>query len=309
MKRVYDVPSIPRLKRDAHKGDRGRVLIVAGSLNMPGAARLAGWGALRGGAGLVTIATPDVAQPMVAADLPCALTLPLPASKGVLVRRAAGPAREAAESADAIAIGPGLTTRVGPFLRAFLKGLDKPIVVDADALNVLAQDLDLLGGLKATPILTPHPGEASRLLGETLGGGREVRREAARLLADTHDAVVVLKGAGTVVCDGERVYVNKSGNPGMATGGSGDVLTGLIAARLAAGAEAWAAAVQGVYVHGCAGDLAAAAVGEAGMIATDIVGNLPLALAELGERGRQRARGRRESDRAKGSRRRGRSGR
>ena len=135
-----------------------------------------------------------------------------------------------------------------------------------------------------------------------------MRREAARQLADAHDAVIVLKGAGTVVCDGERVYVNKTGNPGMATGGSGDVLTGLIAARLAAGAEAWAAAVQGVYVHGCAGDLAAAAVGEAGMIATDIVGNLPTALADLGERGRQ-ARGRRKSDRATGSRRRGRSGR
>ena len=309
MKRVYDVPSVARLKRDAHKGDRGRVLVIAGSLNMSGAARLTGWGALRGGAGLVTIATPDVAQPMVAGDLSCALTLPLPASKGVLVRRAAAPAREAAESADAVAIGPGLTTRVGPFLRAFLKGLDKPIVIDADALNVLAQEPDLLHKLKACRILTPHPGEASRLLGEQLAGGSEVRREAARQLADTHRAVIVLKGAGTVVCDGERVYVNKTGNPGMATGGSGDVLTGLIAARLAAGAEAWAAAVQGVYVHGCAGDLAAAAVGEAGMIATDIVGNLPTALADLGERGRQRARGRRKSDRATGSRRRGRSGR
>lgn len=272
MRRVFDVPKVARLKRDAHKGDRGRVLIVAGSLPMSGAARLAAWGALRGGAGLVTVATPDVVQPIVAAELPCAMTLPLPCRKGVLM--ASGVAAARAIEADAIAIGPGLTTGAKPFLRRFLHGLDVPVVLDADALNILAEEPGMLDGT-TTAVLTPHPGEAVRLLGRGIDGERVA---AARELAERFGVVVVLKGAGTVVCDGDRYFVNRTGNPGMATGGTGDILAGLLAARLASGMDPFPAAVQSVHVHGMAGDLAAAAVGENAMVATDLVANLAAAL-------------------------------
>jgi hydroxyethylthiazole kinase-like uncharacterized protein yjeF len=280
VRRVAEVRRIPRLKRDAHKGDRGRVLIVAGSLRMSGAARLAGWGGLRGGGGLVTIATPDVVQPIVAADLPCALTLPLPARRGAFAASGAARAREFAESADAVAVGPGLSLEAGAFLERFLKGLETPVVMDADALNLVARAPDWMDTFEAPRVLTPHPGEAARLLGGKLPDDRIA---AAAAIAERFHAVVVLKGMGTVVCDGECAYVEKCGNPGMATGGTGDVLTGLLAARLAMGVSPFDAAVQAVHAHARAGDLAAAAVGEGSMIATDLVANLPAALGELAE--------------------------
>jgi NAD(P)H-hydrate epimerase len=281
VRRIDEVPRIRPLKRDAHKGDRGRVLLVAGSQSMSGAARLAGWGALRGGAGLVTIATPDVAQPIVAADLPCAMTLALASRGGVLTATGAPVANKMAKGMDAVGIGPGLTDGVAPFLRRFLKGLAPPVVLDADALNVLAASPDLLKQHEAPRVLTPHPGEAARLLGREVPSDAKGRLAAAEELADTWHSVVVLKGAATVVTDGDRVFVNKSGNPGMACGGSGDVLTGLITARLAQGMDPLAAAIQGVWLHGRAGDLASASVGGIAMIATDIVANLPAALGEL----------------------------
>ena len=270
MKRVFDVPKVARLKRDAHKGDRGRVLIIAGSLSMSGAARLAGWGALRGGAGLVTIATPNIVQPIVAAELPCAMTLPLPCRKGVLM--ASGVAAARAIDADAVAIGPGLTTGAKPFLRRFLDGLDVPVVLDADALNILAEEPGMLDGT-ATAVLTPHPGEAARLLGRSID--RE-RVAAACELAERFGVVAVLKGAGTVVCDGDRYFVNRTGNPGMATGGTGDILAGLLAARLASGMDPFPAAVQSVHVHGLAGDLAAAMTPGPSMIGAAEVEAIPL---------------------------------
>ncbi|MHC4959083.1 MAG: NAD(P)H-hydrate dehydratase [Planctomycetota bacterium] len=279
MKQVPDVPPIAPLGSDIHKGDRGRVLIVAGSLTMSGAARLAGWGALRGGAGLVTIAVPDTVQGLVAAELPCAMTVPLPSRKrlGAFAAAGADVAREYAAAADAVAVGPGLTTEAGPFLRKFLAGLDKPVVVDADALNIVAKEPAMLAAVAAPRVITPHPGEAARLLGGPVGD----RTKAAAELADRYGCVAVLKGAGTVVCDGECYYVNRTGNPGMATGGTGDVLAGLLAARLAAGADALTAAIQAVHVHGAAGDLAAAVTGPHSMIATDLVANIPAALRSV----------------------------
>jgi len=281
VRRIDEVPRIAPLARDAHKGDRGRILLIAGSRSMSGAARLAGWGALRGGAGLVTIATPESAQPMVAADLPCAMTLPLPCRKGALTATGAAAARAAAKGMDAVGIGPGLTTEVAPFLRRLLKGPTPPLVLDADALNVLARHPDLLAEHESPRIFTPHPGEASRLLGRSIAPDAKSRAAAAEEIADRWGAVVVLKGADSVVTDADRMFVNRSGNPGMACGGAGDVLTGLITARLGLGMDALDAAIQGVWIHGRAGDLAAAAVGVHGMIATDIVGNLPAAMSEL----------------------------
>jgi NAD(P)H-hydrate epimerase len=256
------------------------VLIVAGSLRMSGAARLAGWGGLRGGGGLVTVATPESAHGIVAADLPCALTVPLPARRGAFASSGASRARELAATSDAVALGPGITTDAEAFVARFLKGLGKPIVIDADGLNILAKEPDLIDSFEAPRVLTPHPGEAARLLGGSLP---EDRIAAAAALAERYRSVIVLKGMGTVVCDGESVYVERAGNPGMATGGTGDVLTGLVAARLAMGVPPFDAAVQAVRAHARAGDLAAAAVGETSMIATDLVANLPAALGELGE--------------------------
>jgi hydroxyethylthiazole kinase-like uncharacterized protein yjeF len=281
MREVHEVPAIAPLRRDAHKGDRGRLLVVAGSLRMSGAARLAGWGALRGGAGLVTIATPDVVQPIVAAESPCLMTLPLPSRQGVLAASGAARAREFADRVDAVAVGPGLTTDAAPFLRRFLRGMKVPVVLDADALNVLAGDRSLVEGLEGPRVLTPHPGEAARLLGEPVGPEAAARREAAGALAERYHAVAVLKGASTVVCDGDRIHVCGHGNPGLASGGTGDVLTGVVGARLAAGADPFAAAVQAVHAHARAGDLAAAATGERSMIATDLVANLAVAIGEL----------------------------
>jgi NAD(P)H-hydrate epimerase len=185
-----------------------------------------------------------------------------------------------------VAVGPGLTTEARPFLRRFLKDLDKPVVVDADALNIVAREPAVLEGVDAPKVITPHPGEAARLLGRDVGD----RKQAAADLADRYGCIAVLKGAGTVVSDGERCYVNKTGNPGMATGGTGDVLAGLAAARLAAGADALTAAIQAVFVHGAAGDLAAAATGPHGMIATDLVANIPTALQSLVRTNRKRKR-------------------
>jgi len=280
---IVEVPRIPRLRREAHKGDRGRVLLVAGSIRMSGAARLAGWGALRGGAGLVTIATPADAQPIVAADLACAMTLPLPTRRGVFATTGAPRVREFARGVDALGIGPGITTEVGTSLQRVLDGLDRPFVLDADGLNLLAAHPGMLDGAHDARVLTPHPGEAARLLGSEVGSSPPKRLDAARALAERFGGVAVLKGADTVVTDGERYWVNRTGNPGMASGGTGDVLTGLIAARLGAGCEPLTAAIQAVHVHGRAGDLAATATGERSMIAEDLVANLAIAMSELAE--------------------------
>ncbi len=299
MRRVHDPKKIVRLKRDAHKGDRGRVLAVGGSLSYSGAIRLCGWGALRGGAGLVTIACPDVIAPIVATELTCAMTLPLPSRRGLLAVAGAPLARTHAETVDALVIGPGLDTGPRTFLRRLLQGLAAPIVLDADALNIVAADEKILSGHKGERVITPHPKEAERLLGEPVPKDQEGRVRVAAKLVDRYRATVVLKGMNTVVCDGDYYYICPLGNPGMATGGTGDVLAGLVAARLARGVEPFVAAVQAVFVHARAGDLAAAAVGETGMIATDLVANLALALDEITQSAPPRAKKANARERAK----------
>ncbi len=267
MKVVRSVPALPRRARDAHKGDCGTVLVIAGSRSMLGAAVLCATAALRGGAGLVRVALPTELQPLLPLAVPAATT----------ISRAANELRLAAATADAIVIGPGLGA--APSTRALvdtvLRVRTGPAVLDADALNVLAplrrplprgEDL----------VLTPHPGEAGRLLGT--GGARvqSDRTGALAALCERSGAVVVLKGAGTLVGDGSRCFTNRTGNPGMATGGSGDVLAGLLAALLAQGMTPFDAARLAVHVHGRAGDRVARRLSPAGLVATD----LPLAIAE-----------------------------
>ena len=280
LKRVTDIPKPPTRPPDAHKGTAGLVLVVAGSRGMAGAAALVGNGALRAGAGLVKIATPDAALDTVAALAPCCTTAPLADDGACLRAEAADAVLTLAEGQGAIAVGPGLgrTRGVSAVVRALLEGLDVPIVLDADGLNAIADEAAaILKSASNRVILTPHPGEAARLLGASVKDVQADREGAVQRLAAL-GAVAVLKGAGTLVCDGERLYVNKTGNPGMATAGAGDVLTGMLAALLAGGMPPFEAAVLAVRAHGRAGDLAAERLGVLGMTALDLLGCVPEAL-------------------------------
>jgi len=280
LKRVTDIPKPPTRPPDAHKGTAGLVLVVAGSRGMAGAAALVGNGALRAGAGLVKIATPDAALDTVAALAPCCTTAPLADDGACLRAEAADAVLTLAEGQGAIAVGPGLgrTRGVSAVVRALLEGLDVPIVLDADGLNAIADEAAaILKSASNRVILTPHPGEAARLLGASVKDVQADREGAVQRLAAL-GAVAVLKGAGTLVCDGERLYVNKTGNPGMATAGAGDVLTGMLAALLAGGMPPFEAAVLAVRAHGRAGDLAAERLGRIGMTALDLLGCVSEAL-------------------------------
>jgi len=256
---------------------------------MVGAAALAAHGALRSGAGLVTIAIAESVEPVLAAKTSSAMTLPLPAANANCIAAAAlAPALRATESADCVGVGPGLGRHPETlqFLSGLLQDLNKPLVLDADGLNLVSDGLHQ--ELKACPpskILTPHPGEMSRLLDTTIQEVQNDRKAAALEAARNYGAVVVLKGAGTVVTDGRRVHINATGNPGMATGGAGDVLTGILCALVGQGLEPLDAARLGAHVHGLAGDLAAAVLGQVSLTASDLVEYLPAAYQAL-EKGR-----------------------
>ena len=287
LKRVTSLPSLPSRASDAHKGDFGRVLVVGGSRGMVGAVALAANAAGRGGAGLVTFAAPETIQLATAELCPCATSIALACdSAGELSAEAVGQVIHAAAAVDVVAVGPGFG--VGKQQASLVEAViiqAKPVVLDADALNNLAQTSGWPALRQCPLVLTPHPGEFSRLTGlavKDIQANREsVAAEAARSWAgEAPPAVCVLKGAGTVVTDGERLYVNDTGNPGMATGGSGDVLTGLIAALIGQGMTCFDAACLGVWAHGRAGDLAADQKGQASVIATDILDALPGALVD-----------------------------
>ncbi|MFQ6047905.1 MAG: NAD(P)H-hydrate dehydratase [Phycisphaerae bacterium] len=267
--------------RDAHKGQFGRVLIVGGSVGMVGAPALAANAALRGGAGLVKIACPGVAQQAIASLAPCATSWPLPCSaEGLIGRGAVGEVLSLARQHDVLGVGPGIgqSQQLRQLIGRLLRLREKPIVIDADGLNNLAAMGRWWSGCQARLVLTPHPGEMARLLeGAGIEADLARRDQAAAVLARQVRAVVVLKGAGTVVTDGQKIYLNRTGNPGMATAGSGDVLTGLIAALIGQRLGPFDAAVLGVYLHGKAGDLAARSVGQISLTAADLVDWLPRA--------------------------------
>jgi NAD(P)H-hydrate epimerase len=275
--RVRDIPRLPPRPIDAHKGTAGLVLIVAGSRGMAGAAALAGNAALRSGAGLVKIATAGAALDTVAGLAPCCTTAPLPDDGASVTKDAAPLVLKLAEGWQTIGMGPGMgqTEGVAGVVLAVLAHTAVPVVLDADGLNVLGKHAgSVFGGRRAPLIITPHPGEAARLLGASAKEVQADREGAAARLAAL-GAVAVLKGAGTVVCDGERLFVNTTGNPGMATAGAGDVLTGMITALVAAGTKPFEAAVLAVWAHGRAGDLAAEKWGILGLTALDILNCVP----------------------------------
>jgi ADP-dependent NAD(P)H-hydrate dehydratase len=282
LRSITSLPRLPARPRDAHKGTFGRVLIVAGSVGMSGAAILTGMGALRGGAGVVHLATPAPVQPVVAAGNPCYLTSALPSNAdGGLGADAVEPLRVLMQNAKVVAFGPGLgrTAEIESLLDAVLTSFGGPVVLDADGLFALASLLKR-GPLPARTVplvCTPHPGEFAHLVGLTTQLVQADRKPLAIKFATEHHLVVALKGHGTVVTDGQRVYVNTTGNAGMAKGGSGDVLTGLIAALLSQGMPPLEATQLGVYLHGLAGDLAANLIGELAMLPTDLVDALSMA--------------------------------
>ena len=275
----------PPREPDAHKGRFGHLLIVAGSLGKTGAAVLAGRAALRSGVGLCTIAAPASQQPVVAAQAPEYMTEALPETAArSLSLEARDRVLELARRMDAVALGPGLSLdpETQELARVLIREVERPLVADADALGALAGHLDLLRGAAGPRALTPHPGEMARMLGVGTDAVQGDRIETPRAFARDHRVALALKGAGTVIGhpDG-HVVVNPTGNPGMAKGGSGDVLTGIVGALLARGLPPAAALDAGCYLHGLAGDLAAAARGEIAMIAGDIVESLPAALQVL----------------------------
>ena len=272
---------VPPRVADSHKGTFGHLLAVAGSRDKSGAAVLLARGALRTGVGLMTVATSRSAQPLVAAQQAELMSTPLDeTARGAIDAHALQTLHPLLERCDALAIGPGLGTEAETvtLVRQLLERADRPAVIDADALNALAQSssLESLSGAGFPRVLTPHPGEAARLLASSSREVQEDRLAAAQTLARRSGAVVVLKGDRSVVADPDgRVAIGSSGNPGMASGGSGDVLTGIIGALLARGLGGWNAACLGTYVHGDSGDRAAESRGEEGMIAADIIEELP----------------------------------
>ncbi|WP_068133426.1 NAD(P)H-hydrate dehydratase [Roseimaritima ulvae] len=273
------LPSPPDRDDNAHKGTFGHLLLIAGSVSMSGAARLSGTAALRGGVGLLTIATPRSALPIVAAENPAWMTLPLDESEGNCVATAVDQIEAAWQRKAAVALGPGLgqTDGVVEVVRQTYADCPLPMVLDADGLNAFAKHTDALKTRAddAPRVLTPHPGELARLLGTGVGDVQNDRQRVATVFAAAHKIVLVLKGPGTIITDGQRTVVNTTGNSGMARGGSGDILTGLIAALLAQGMSAFDAAHLATHLHGLAGDIAAEKFTKQAMLVTDLLDCLP----------------------------------
>jgi len=273
---------------DGHKGTFGHVLIVGGARGYTGAVKMAALAAARSGAGLVTACVPEPLADVVASGLFEIMTFPLPATDTAGLSDAAlSPALEYAAGRDVAVVGPGIGQHLQTqrFARDFAAVCPKPLVIDADGLNALAGDTGVLRRAQAPVILTPHPGEMARLAGIGVRDVQADREHAASSFAVQYGCIVVLKGHGTVIAapDG-ALHVNTTGNAGMASGGTGDVLSGLIGGLLAQKMAPLEAAILGVYAHGLAGDLAAAEKTQRGMIASDLIGSLPAAWHKLESR-------------------------
>ena len=262
---------LPKRKPDSHKGDYGRVLVVAGSRGMAGAAVLAAEAAYRSGAGLVYLCCPENIADILMIKQTCGVVWPFEEKNAVTQ------ILEYAQKCDVAVIGPGLsqTAAISEAIRQVVGAAEIPLVIDADGLNAFESFPELLGRGNAPRVLTPHPGEAARLLKSLPTDIQADRTAAAKELAERFLSVAVLKGHRTVVADGKQVYVNKTGNPGMATGGSGDVLAGMIGALIGQQMSPFDAACLGTQLHGKAGDIAAKKVGQVSLMATDMLDALP----------------------------------
>jgi len=272
---------LPKRRPDAHKGEAGRVLVVAGSVGLTGAAAMASEAAYRVGAGLVTLALPESLNDPMEAKLTEVMTLPLPEMGRAISPEAVDKVLEFAEGVDVVALGPGLSRAEGAAeaARELVRRLGKPLVLDADGLNALEGRAELLRERRAPTVITPHPGEMSRLTGASISEIQRDRLGFARSFAEEHGCVVVLKGARTIIASPEgKAAINLTGDEGLASGGTGDVLTGAIAGLWAQGLPPFEAATLGVYIHGLAGELASLELTIYGVLATEVLLRLPLAL-------------------------------
>lgn len=264
---------LPDRSIDAHKGDFGRLLLLCGSRGYTGAPALSAMGALRSGAGLVFLAVPDCIYEIEAVKLTEPVIHPLPAENGTFSLSAMEPVLSMLGRKDAVLIGPGIGQSEGTaaITRTVLKTFPGPVVLDADGINVMCAHKDILRERTGPTILTPHAGEFQRLCGMPSGD----RIASAALLAKDLDVIVLLKGHETIITDGTRCYCNPTGNPGMAVGGSGDVLAGIITALLGQKLPPLEAAACGAWLHGAAGDICASEIGQYGMLPTDMLHVLP----------------------------------
>ena len=281
------MPRIKRRSRNAHKGDYGHVLVIAGSAGMTGAAYLSSEAALVSGAGLVTLAIPKSLNLIMQRKLIEVMTLPMPETKEQSFSRSAYDKIIAfTKKASCVLIGPGLSQnrQTQCLIRYLIKDIDLPMVIDADALNAAAGHLDTLSQKQQCPatIVTPHPGEMARLIGKSSDFVNKNKKNVAKRFASEYNVTTVLKGFKTVAASPDnKIYINNTGNPGMASAGCGDVLSGVIAALLASGMDGFKAARLGVYVHGIAGDLAAKEIGEVSLRARDLLRFLPEAFKKV----------------------------
>jgi ADP-dependent NAD(P)H-hydrate dehydratase / NAD(P)H-hydrate epimerase len=283
MLKIMRLPTRLSLRKiNSHKGDFGHVLILAGSARFSGAAVLCAEACLRAGAGLVTLGIPKSLNKAFIKIKPLeVMTLPLPETKDTTLSFAGlGKIREFCRGIDVLAVGPGLgrNSSTQTLIREIIGKTAKPMVVDADGLNALSGHLNILSA-GGKLILTPHPGEMASLLGGKVAQVQKDRKKVAKDFVNSYNVVLVLKGHQTIVSQKDKkFFINKTGNPGMAKAGSGDVLTGMIAAFLAQGLGSFDAAKYAVYLHGLAGDLAAKDKSQLGMVASDIIARIPEAI-------------------------------
>lgn len=265
---------IPKRPREAHKGDFGKILLLCGAVGYTGAAALSAMAAARSGAGLIYLGVPETVYPIVAGKLLEPVVFPLPDKEGKFSQEAIPEILKRLEACDACLVGCGIGQSPGTLqvVKAVLSQAKCPVVVDADGINVLREHIDVLRGAACPMILTPHEGEAARLDPE---GKNLDRLERVQRLQRLTGATVLLKGHRTLIFDGEECYINRCGNPGMARGGSGDVLSGIIVSLLGQGLSLMQAAAAGAWLHGKAGDLCADELGEAGMLPSDMIQALP----------------------------------
>jgi len=271
-------------KSDTHKGDYGHILIIGGSIGLSGAVCLSAKSALRVGAGLVTVAVPKSLNNVFEVKLTEVMSLPLPDEGGALSQEAFSKIKSFLKKIDLIVIGPGIGLKASTkrLIVRIITEIDKPMVVDADALAAIASNLEVLLKRKTkTLVLTPHLGEFSRLVKLDIGKIKKSRKELVKKFALRYNLTLVLKGNRTLISDGKRIFENSTGNPGMATAGTGDVLSGIIAGLLAQGVDQFQAAKLGVYLHGLAGDYAANDKTQNCLIASDIIEYLPSAVKSL----------------------------
>jgi NAD(P)H-hydrate epimerase len=287
MVKTKKLPKLNLRKSNSHKGSYGRVLVLAGSPGLTGAAYLCSKAALRSGSGIVTLGVPESLNPIMEAKLTCVMTHPLPETKAsTLSNKGKKKIMKLCESHDVVALGPGLSQQpeTRELILWLIQNIDRNMVIDADGLNALSDKVNVLHKIIRHAVLTPHPGEMSRLA--SLGLAKDVQKDRLNTASQFVQSIqkklnnegkltLVLKGDKTIVANSRKVYVNRTGNPGMATAGTGDVLTGIIASLIGQGYDVFDASQLGVYIHGLAGDIAAKKKGEHSMIASDIIECLP----------------------------------